>query len=72
MEEVEIILEEAVFKVGLVTILDEMVVEIERIVLCNPNFAHSRIISVLIWALYISSTHLHLYKDGKTRRVCFH
>ena len=31
MEEVEVILEEVVFEVGLITMLDEMVVEIERI-----------------------------------------
>ena len=31
-------------------------------VLCNPNFICSRIIGVLILALYISSTHLHLYQ----------
>ena len=31
MEEVGVILEEVVFKVGLVILLDEMVVEIERI-----------------------------------------
>ena len=31
-------------------------------VLCNPNFVHSRIISVSVWALHISSTHLHLYQ----------
>ena len=31
MEEVEVILEEVVFEVGLVTMLEEMVVEIERI-----------------------------------------
>ena len=31
--------------------------------LCNPNFAYNRIISVLVWALYISSTHLHLYQN---------
>ena len=30
--------------------------------LCNPNFTLSRIIGVSIWALYISSTHLHLYQ----------
>ena len=32
------------------------------LLLCNPNFICSRIISILIWALYISSTHSHLYQ----------
>ena len=39
--------------------------------LCNPNFFCSRIIGISIWALYISSTHLHLYKNGKTGNACF-
>ena len=33
-----------------------------RHLLCNPNFACSRIISVSIWGIYISSTHSHLYQ----------
>ena len=43
----------------------EVKVEIEpeiTIMLCNPNFICSRIISVSIWALHISSTHSHLYQ----------
>ena len=37
MEEVEVILEEVVFEVGPATILDKMVVEIERIEGCGDS-----------------------------------
>ena len=36
--------------------------KVYNLLLCNPNFVKSRIIGILIWALYISSTHLHLYQ----------
>ena len=30
--------------------------------LCNPDFMYKRIIGISVWALYISSTHSHLYQ----------
>ena len=39
--------------------------------LCNPNFTHSKIIGVSIRALYISSTHLHLYQRWQNWKNLF-
>ena len=38
------------------------------LLLCNPNFVHSKIINISVWTLHISSTHLHLLPKMLNRK----